>query len=189
MAHSIAIHATSTPPPCLLNHPPRHLPPIQWPARSKPPTSLPEVCPSRRRVYRRLLDVAGAGKAPRKQLATKASRKTAATTGGVKKPHRFRPGMPLSPSAPRSCAHAAPHRHRRAPRDQAICDVVYGLISWSVTVPAGRSVSAGPRRGWGEWHTGPEPVRLLDATSRGGGFACGLGGQLFSQGLACACDV
>jgi len=35
------------------------------------------------------------GKAPRKQLATKAARKTAHTapaTGGVKKPHRFRPG-------------------------------------------------------------------------------------------------
>jgi hypothetical protein len=32
------------------------------------------------------------GKAPRKQLATKQARKTAASTGGVKKPHRFRPG-------------------------------------------------------------------------------------------------
>ena len=32
------------------------------------------------------------GKAPRKQLATKAARKTAQSTGGVKKPHRFRPG-------------------------------------------------------------------------------------------------
>ena len=33
------------------------------------------------------------GKAPRKTLATKAARKTAqTTTGGVKKPHRFRPG-------------------------------------------------------------------------------------------------
>ncbi|PAV22884.1 histone H3 [Pyrrhoderma noxium] len=33
------------------------------------------------------------GKAPRKQLATKAARKTSQpTTGGVKKPHRFRPG-------------------------------------------------------------------------------------------------
>jgi histone H3 len=33
------------------------------------------------------------GKAPRKQLASKsAARKTANTTGGVKKPHRFRPG-------------------------------------------------------------------------------------------------
>ncbi|KAL2892830.1 histone H3.3a [Bienertia sinuspersici] len=35
------------------------------------------------------------GKAPRKTLAasiTKAARKSAPTTGGVKKPHRFRPG-------------------------------------------------------------------------------------------------
>ncbi|KAJ1736762.1 histone H3.1, partial [Coemansia sp. RSA 1821] len=34
------------------------------------------------------------GKAPRKQLATKAARKSAptSTTGGVKKPHRYRPG-------------------------------------------------------------------------------------------------
>ncbi|KAK8870035.1 histone H3 [Kwoniella newhampshirensis] len=34
------------------------------------------------------------GKAPRKQLATKAARKqtTASAAGGVKKPHRYRPG-------------------------------------------------------------------------------------------------
>ena len=32
------------------------------------------------------------GKAPRKALASKAARKSAPTTGGVKKPHRFRPG-------------------------------------------------------------------------------------------------
>ena len=30
-------------------------------------------------------------KAPRKQLATKAARKSAPATGGVKKPHRYRP--------------------------------------------------------------------------------------------------
>src|ERR1700722_11471851 len=38
--------------------------------------------------------MARTGKAPRKQLAAKSARKTAATTatGGVKKPHRFRPG-------------------------------------------------------------------------------------------------
>ena len=30
--------------------------------------------------------------APRKQLATKAARKSAPTSGGVKKPHRYRPG-------------------------------------------------------------------------------------------------
>lgn len=32
------------------------------------------------------------GKMARKQLATKAARKSAAATGGVKKPHRYRPG-------------------------------------------------------------------------------------------------
>ena len=32
------------------------------------------------------------GKAPRKGLATKAARKCAPATGGVKKPHRYRPG-------------------------------------------------------------------------------------------------
>ena len=32
------------------------------------------------------------GKAPRKQLATKAARRNAPATGGIKKPHRYRPG-------------------------------------------------------------------------------------------------
>ena len=32
------------------------------------------------------------GKAPRKQLSTKAARKAAPATGGIKKPHRYRPG-------------------------------------------------------------------------------------------------
>ena len=32
------------------------------------------------------------GKAPRKQLAVKAARKSAPVTGGVRRPHRFRPG-------------------------------------------------------------------------------------------------
>ena len=32
------------------------------------------------------------GKIPRKQLATKAARKSAPATGGCKKPHRYRPG-------------------------------------------------------------------------------------------------
>ena len=32
------------------------------------------------------------GKAPRKHLAAKAARKSAPTAGGVKKPHRYRPG-------------------------------------------------------------------------------------------------
>ena len=33
------------------------------------------------------------GKAPRKQLATKAARKFAPSIGGIKKPHRYRPGI------------------------------------------------------------------------------------------------
>ena len=32
------------------------------------------------------------GKAPRKMLATKAARKSAPAPGGIKKPHRYRPG-------------------------------------------------------------------------------------------------
>jgi len=32
------------------------------------------------------------GKAPRKQLATKAARKSAASTGGLARRHRYRPG-------------------------------------------------------------------------------------------------
>ncbi|KAG9144278.1 hypothetical protein Leryth_016935 [Lithospermum erythrorhizon] len=36
------------------------------------------------------------GKIPRKQLATKIARKSAPTTGGVKKPHRYRPGTVAS---------------------------------------------------------------------------------------------
>ena len=32
------------------------------------------------------------GKAPRKQLAVKAARKSAPAVGGIRKPHRFRPG-------------------------------------------------------------------------------------------------
>ena len=32
------------------------------------------------------------GKAPRKNVASKAARKTAPSSGGIKKPHRFKPG-------------------------------------------------------------------------------------------------
>ena len=43
------------------------------------------------------------GKAPRKQLATKAARKSAPATGGVKKPHRYRPSTVCSPNSGRAC--------------------------------------------------------------------------------------
>jgi histone H3 len=52
-------------------------PPLQ-PSSHSPPLPLP-LLPSPLR-------------APRKQLATKAARKNAPATGGVKKPHRYRPG-------------------------------------------------------------------------------------------------
>ena len=37
-------------------------------------------------------NTSSAGKAPRKQIASKAARKTAPSMGGIKKPHRYRPG-------------------------------------------------------------------------------------------------
>ena len=37
-------------------------------------------------------NTSSAGKAPRKQIASKAARKTAPGMGGIKKPHRYRPG-------------------------------------------------------------------------------------------------
>lgn len=62
-------------------------------------------CTGGRRGEQRRFDATGAmartkqtarkstgGKAPRKQLATKVARKSAPATGGVKKPHRYRPG-------------------------------------------------------------------------------------------------
>eukprot|EP00741_Cyanophora_paradoxa_P003973 tig00000743_g3860.t1 len=36
------------------------------------------------------------GKAPRKKLATKAARRSAPAAGGVKKPHRYRPGRTVA---------------------------------------------------------------------------------------------
>ncbi|CAO2599254.1 Histone H3 [Lemmus lemmus] len=53
------------------------------------------------------------GKAPRKQLATKAARKSAPATGGVKKPHRYRPGtVAARKSAPATGGVKKPHRYR-----------------------------------------------------------------------------
>ncbi|RAH61366.1 hypothetical protein BO85DRAFT_446519 [Aspergillus piperis CBS 112811] len=43
--------------------------------------------------YHLIIGKSTGGKAPRKQLASKAARKAAPSTGGVKKPHRYKPGM------------------------------------------------------------------------------------------------
>ncbi|XP_066304507.1 histone H3-like [Branchiostoma lanceolatum] len=55
--------------------------------------SVDEIHPFvRHGTYQQTARKSTGGKAPRKQLATKAARKSAPATGGVKKPHRYRPG-------------------------------------------------------------------------------------------------
>ena len=58
---------------------------------SKLPFCKPSVSSAMARTKQTARKSTG-GKAPRKQLATKAARKSAPATGGVKKPHRYRPG-------------------------------------------------------------------------------------------------
>lgn len=56
------------------------------------------------------------GKAPRKQLASKAARKSAPSTGGVKKPHRYKPGkFPHHHSTTTSTSSNMIIRYRRSP--------------------------------------------------------------------------
>ncbi|KAL8256577.1 hypothetical protein R6Q59_031644 [Mikania micrantha] len=55
-------------------------------------TNLPSQNPHKMARTKQTARKSTGGKAPRKQLATKAARKSAPATGGVKKPHRFRPG-------------------------------------------------------------------------------------------------
>ncbi|KAG6506901.1 hypothetical protein ZIOFF_032233 [Zingiber officinale] len=65
------------------------------PSIMKPPKLELKVLPEHLKAMARTKQTARkstGGKAPRKQLATKAARKSAPTTGGVKKPHRYRPG-------------------------------------------------------------------------------------------------
>lgn len=61
------------------------------------------------------------GKAPRKQLASKAARKAAPSTGGVKKPHRYKPGN-LFHGYSRHCDLTC-SRNRRAPWDSSIPEI------------------------------------------------------------------
>ena len=49
--------------------------------------------PGDKQLLKRHPELKGSGKAPRKQLWPKAVKKTGLSTGGVKKPHRYRPGM------------------------------------------------------------------------------------------------
>ena len=81
-------------------HPPAAAPPAASPApaaaSSSPPAADPfafdEPPPRATGRIKQTAKRSTGGKAPRKQLATKAARKSAPATGGVKKPHRYRPG-------------------------------------------------------------------------------------------------
>ena len=65
----------------------------QWPAQSKLPANQVSIAQHNKQHPLTLVVVlAAGGKAPRKQLAAKAARKSAPAAGGVKKPHRYRPG-------------------------------------------------------------------------------------------------
>jgi histone H3 len=71
--------------------------PSTRPANINSPNSTSILCPSTHTTNpmartKQTARKSTGGKAPRKQLATKAARKSAPATGGVKKPHRYRPG-------------------------------------------------------------------------------------------------
>uniref|UniRef100_A0A673J6F7 Histone H2A/H2B/H3 domain-containing protein n=1 Tax=Sinocyclocheilus rhinocerous TaxID=307959 RepID=A0A673J6F7_9TELE len=57
------------------------------------------------------------GKAPRKQLATKAARKSAPATGGYSPPHRYRPAVHPKGSFK--------SHHSRTERENFHCDAEY----------------------------------------------------------------
>ena len=82
----------SSPPPALPTNPQRQATNgvLRYRATFHPSLSLSlSLSPARTKQTARK---STGGKAPRKQLATKAARKSAPATGGVKKPHRYRPG-------------------------------------------------------------------------------------------------
>ena len=76
--------------------------------------------------------------APRKQLATKAARKSAPATGGVKKPHRYRPGT----VALREIRRYQKSTRRHAPNEHAPCPV---CVRWRA-IPRVASVLVMVRR-------------------------------------------
>jgi hypothetical protein len=70
-----------------VNHLLRTLPPCPF-LLACTDMQCPELLCSASRIL--ILHVGAQWQAPRKQLASKAARKSAPSTGGVKKPHRFR---------------------------------------------------------------------------------------------------
>ena len=66
------------------------------------------------------------GKAPRKQLAAKAARKSAPAAGGVKKPHRYRPGT-VALREIRRYQKSTELLIRKAPFQRLCRDIAHGL--------------------------------------------------------------
>jgi hypothetical protein len=69
----------------------------------------------RNNILTSLIGKSTGGKAPRKQLASKAARKSAPSTGGVKKPHRYKPGKFPHPHFTASTPSNILIRYRRSP--------------------------------------------------------------------------
>ncbi len=68
------------------------------------------------------------GKSPRKMLATKAARKSPSNTGGVKKPHRYRPGTVALREIrrfQRGCEPLVP----KAPFSRLVREIAQGFLS------------------------------------------------------------
>ncbi|RXN02429.1 histone [Labeo rohita] len=70
-------------------HQPFHLK-LSSSSKNPPPRNKTSETPDRMARTKQTARKSTGGKAPRKQLATKAARKSAPSTGGVKKPHRYR---------------------------------------------------------------------------------------------------
>ena len=75
------------------------------------------------------------GKAPKKQLATKASRKSAPENGGVKKLHRYRPGT-VALRDIRRYQKSTELLIRKLPFKRLVCQITqenFFLVSWQST--------------------------------------------------------
>jgi len=108
------------------------------------------------------------GKAPRKQLATKAARKSSLAVGGVKRARRYRPGSFL-PCIPLHCmlgcttTHTSqqPCRDSRPPRDPQVPEVIRPASAQaSVRSPGSRDCSRHQERR-------PLPVHCYLGPTRG----------------------
>ena len=119
------------------------------------------------------------GKAPRKQLASKAARKSAPSTGGVKKPHRYKPGT-VALREIRRYQKSTELLIRKLPFQRLVSLHINRLIATDslltrLLVATDLTESDG---------SGLVAVRLLDTSGGGSGLTGGLGGELLTGSLA-----